>query len=1069
MPPVSSESISIESVRGFHPHGHVLEPDGRYRIDQYDTAPAFASFLPGIAGPEGVPVWCFYVNRAQGVASFGLQGKDNAVAEFLPATWAYQLVGIQGFRTFVKTGSVFCEPFHAGMPNKANGEVQRTLWIERDRFSLREVNPGLGLTFGVEYFTLVNRPFGALVRVLSIANDSDRAVALEVLDGLPVILPADFSDFQMKQLRRLSEAYANVFLVGEGIPYYSPRVKAHDEAEVVPVHAGNFYCAQLAHAGDFDLVEPLVDPDVVFGAGQDLVVPRRFLEEESIRREDQVWENRMPCALVPFEAHLDPGETVRLYVVAGRGPTRALTAKWLEEFRSVDAFDRASAESRSLVEALTQPALTVSNHPVFDEYARQNYLDNLLRGGVPVLLPSKQGPTLLHLYSRRHGDLERDYNAFDLAPHPLSDGPGNFRDVCQNRRSDVWFHPDLRDEEIRFFLSLIQADGYNPLNVAGYRWVWPKEKDPGELVPPSDGKSRAELERILSRPFAPGELLGWADRYEVALDNRQAWLNGLLAQCERTLVASGHHGGHWIDHWTYLVDLLESYGALYPESVSDTLTQRADIGWFHDGSAVVSREERYRARPDGPLQIGSVIDVPVPAVALPAVTPLAKLCALLAIRAVTFDSDCRGIEMEAGRGGWNDALNGLPGMFGSSTCETSEVVRLAEWLLEALPEFPDTEFPVEVAYLVDDVMDDLQRQDYDWERASAIRERYYSRLREPASGKLRVVRGGVLRDLVERIRDRARSALQRAVDPQTGLLTSYYMGHPVEVRGEDSGDGSASQCPSIGRFDMRPLPLFLEGQARYLKILQDQEGARRLYRAVRESDLFDKPLAMYKLNECLDACTERIGRARTFSRGWYENESIWLHMSYKYLLGFLEQGLHEEFFADVRTMLVPFMDPRVYGRSVLENSSFLSSSACPDRAARGRGFVARLSGSAAEFIHIWLLLTVGRRPFRVTGGELVFELAPVLPGDWFTTATRRLRWYGETVEVPANAFACTLLGQTLLIYRNDRRGDTFGENAVQPVRYQFDGDDAVIGSVVEGVLANRLRDREVRRLDVWLE
>jgi hypothetical protein len=41
-----------------------------------------------------------------------------------------------------------------------------------------------------------------------------------------------------------------------------------------------------------------------------------------------------------------------------------------------------------------------------------------------------------------------------------------------------------------------------------------------------------------------------------------------------------------------------------------------------------------------------------------------------------------GIEMEAGRPGWYDALNGLPGLFGSSMPETYELLRLVNFLLE---------------------------------------------------------------------------------------------------------------------------------------------------------------------------------------------------------------------------------------------------------------------------------------------------------------------------------------------------------------------------------------------------
>ena len=35
----------------------------QFVIHEYALARAFSSFLPGIAGPLGVPMWCFYVNR----------------------------------------------------------------------------------------------------------------------------------------------------------------------------------------------------------------------------------------------------------------------------------------------------------------------------------------------------------------------------------------------------------------------------------------------------------------------------------------------------------------------------------------------------------------------------------------------------------------------------------------------------------------------------------------------------------------------------------------------------------------------------------------------------------------------------------------------------------------------------------------------------------------------------------------------------------------------------------------------------------------------------------------------
>ncbi|MCP4685523.1 MAG: hypothetical protein GY867_08735, partial [bacterium] len=67
-----------------------FDRDGRFVLDGYDRAKPFASFLPGIAGVMGIPVWALYVNRGQAIASFGVESKDNPIMEFLPANKAYQ-------------------------------------------------------------------------------------------------------------------------------------------------------------------------------------------------------------------------------------------------------------------------------------------------------------------------------------------------------------------------------------------------------------------------------------------------------------------------------------------------------------------------------------------------------------------------------------------------------------------------------------------------------------------------------------------------------------------------------------------------------------------------------------------------------------------------------------------------------------------------------------------------------------------------------------------------------------------------------------------------------------------
>ena len=63
-----------------------------------------------------------------------------------------------------------------------------------------------------------------------------------------------------------------------------------------------------------------------------------------------------------------------------------------------------------------------------------------------------------------------------------------------------------------------------------------------------------------------------------------------------------------------------------------------------------------------------------------------------------------GIEMEAGRPGWYDALNGLPALFGSGMAETYELLRWLTFLRGAIRDHGagEVRLPVEAAGLLRD-------------------------------------------------------------------------------------------------------------------------------------------------------------------------------------------------------------------------------------------------------------------------------------------------------------------------------------------------------------------------------
>jgi hypothetical protein len=225
-------------------------------------------------------------------------------------------------------------------------------------------------------------------------------------------------------------------------------------------------------------------------------------------------------------------------------------------------------------------------------------------------------------------------------------------------------------------------------------------------------------------------------------------------------------------------------------------------------------------------------------------------------------------------------------------------------------------------------------------------------------------------------------------------------------------------------------------------------------------------LGMYKVNTDLSKETEEIGRTRVFPSGWLENESVWLHMEYKYLLELLRGGLTKEFYEEIKTALIPFLDPARYGRSVLENSSFIVSSAHEDQNLHGQGFVARLSGSTAEFLHIWLLMNVGLKPFAMENGQLTLTFAPLLAGWLFTDK--------QAGEYPAHSYAFKFLAKTTIVYHNPKHADTFGPKAVKASKITLTYTEKrskveVKGAVITGTAAEDVRQGKIARIDITLE
>jgi len=209
---------------------------------------------------------------------------------------------------------------------------------------------------------------------------------------------------------------------------------------------------------------------------------------------------------------------------------------------------------------------------------------------------------MFHIYSRKHGDLERDYNRFVVQPTYFSQGEGNFRDVNQNRRNDVWFEPHVGDLNVRTFFNLIQADGYNPLVVEQLKLRFDStrvlKKKLSKCLSLDDCKNFMEY---LRTPRTPGQIFGAIEKRHLASKTREEVFRVIFSSAKRWETAR-HGEGFWSEHWTYNLDALESYLAVYPEELENILLRRKDFTFYDNAHRAKPRREKYIRLPDGKIR-----------------------------------------------------------------------------------------------------------------------------------------------------------------------------------------------------------------------------------------------------------------------------------------------------------------------------------------------------------------------------------------------------------------------------------------------------------------------------------
>ena len=1031
-----------------------ISNENEFIIENYNSSPTFSSFFPGIAGVYGIPMWAFYANRGQCITSFGVQDKDGAIMEFQPANKAYRNVTLGGFRTFLKIDGKFYEPFSERSP--LNNEMR----ITAHDLTLVEENRTLKIRVEVNYFTIPNESFPALSRTLKVKNLSTKKRKIEVVDGMSMLIPCGFANSLLKNMSQTIEAWSLVENLDENAPFVRLKVVPSDAPETKLSERGNFYMSFMDMDDKKTIPGIIIRRKEVFGEVSSLEYPGNFMDKKLKISTVQMKENFIPCAFSYKSLELAGKKEFRFFSVIGnidspkalnRAKQRVMNKKYIEE---------KAAENKRLINDITSRVSTSSSSKSFDLYTRQSFLDNVMRGGLPISIGGKP----FYVYYRKHGDMERDYNDFKLLPAYFSQGSGNYRDINQNRRNDLFFNPDVNSSNLHRFFNLVQLDGFNPLVVLPSKYFIPSKEAAEKIAKKHVKCPGKDVVGTLVKPFILGSLLKELEEsgctYNTSIEK---FTEDLISKAEKVEEAS-HGEGFWTDHFSYNIDLLESFECIYPEKMQDVLFNIKEFTFFDNEFIVRDRKNKYllqsgkirqfcsvacsgdkkeliRSRPSN----RNIVRKENGKGAIYYTTLITKLLCIAANKAASFDAEGIGLEMEADKPDWYDALNGLPGLLGSSISETFELKRLCQYVVDRLKPGIKASIPLELKEFIDGIIDCLNENDnfkY-WDVSNSCKENYRGKTLLGISGTGSDIDADYISNFLVKVINKCDRGIKKT-------LTKYKNYHTYYIN-EIAEHGIEGSKVIVKKFIQKPLPLFLEGFVHALKVEKDRE----IYKLVKASPLYDKKLKMYKVSSPLNSVPLEIGRAKVFTPGWLENESIWLHMEYKYMLELLKAGMYEEFFSDFKNVLIPFMKPGIYKRSILENSSFIASSAYPDRDSHGRGFVARLSGATAEFIDMWILMTTGKSIFYLDkGNKLCFKLSPALP-SWLFKNGR---------------FSFTLLGSIEVAYINKKGKNTFNGGA-KPVSYKLFLDNKeldVDGPSVSEPYSKMIRDRKVKKIIVSL-
>jgi hypothetical protein len=279
-----------------------------------------------------------------------------------------------------------------------------------------------------------------------------------------------------------------------------------------------------------------------------------------------------------------------------------------------------------------------------------------------------------------------------------------------------------------------------------------------------------------------------------------------------------------------------------------------------------------------------------------------------------------GIEYEGGKPGWLDSMNGLPGMVGSGMPETYELKVLLQYIRKVVGTYKrHVVIPTELHRMlktIEGALDTLKSFRYKeesnpapqvpkalfeyWDVVAAARESFRNDVQYYFSGNTTKLSAVLIVDTIDEWLEQIDLGIARSFkfatkgygdDGSSGIPACFFAYEVTDW--EETGARSAMGHPLVAAkaMSVKVFPLFLEAPVRYMKTIQnDHKKMADMYDRVVTSGLRDEGLKNYYLSASLKGQTFDMGRQIAFAPGWLENQSVWMHMSYKVCLFCLPFG-----------------------------------------------------------------------------------------------------------------------------------------------------------------------------------